>query len=99
MNIYPSDIDPKSGKITYASLFETNFDGDTYFIDEDLLLIEYENDFAVDVSYHQPFNQLSVSVIYQIDWMEPVFKRVIEVNKEQLLNTLKQAIDIAEKGK
>jgi hypothetical protein len=100
MNIYRNEIDVKGGKITDDTLFITDFNGPVGYIDEDILLVEYENDFIVDISYHESRNDLSVNVIFESDWEHPVYTKSIGLlDKTGLLASLKEAIDIAVKGK
>ncbi|WP_114192881.1 hypothetical protein [Edaphovirga cremea] len=100
MNIYRNEIDVKGGKITDDTLFITDFNGPVGYIDEDILLVEYENDFIVDISYHESRNDLSVNVIFESDWEHPVYTKSIGLlDKAGLLASLKEAIDIAVKGK
>jgi hypothetical protein len=99
MNIYRNEIDVKGGKITDDTLFITDFNGPVGYIDEDILLVEYENDFIVDISYHESRNDLSVNVIFESDWEHPVYKKsIVLLDKTGLLASLKEAIDIAVKG-
>lgn len=100
MNIYRNEIDVKGGKITDDTLFITDFNGPVGYIDEDILLVEYENNFIVDISYHESRNDLSVNVIFESDWDRPVYTKSIGLlDKNGLLASLKEAIDIAVKGK
>lgn len=100
MMIDPNEIDVKGGKITDDTLFITDLDGPAAYIDEDVLLVEYENDFAVDISYHDSRNDFSVNVIFESDWENPVYTKSIERHdKTGLIASLKEAIDIAVKGK
>jgi hypothetical protein len=99
MNIYRNEIDFKGGRVTDDTLFITDFSDPVHFIDQDLLLVEYENNFSVDVTFHDTINNLSVSVIFDINWESPIYKKIIELNdKKGLLASLKEAIDIAVKG-
>ncbi|WP_411703939.1 hypothetical protein [Edaphovirga cremea] len=99
MNIYRNEIDVKGGRVTDDTLFITDFSDPVHFIDQDLLLVEYENNFSVDVTFHDTINNLSVSVIFDINWENPIYKKIIELNdKTGLLASLKEAIDIAVKG-
>lgn len=68
------------------------------YIDDDLLLIEYPNDFAVDVSYHLSTNDISVRVILNCDWDNPEYRKILNYDKIELIKTIQTAIDIAAKG-
>lgn len=97
MRIHRTEIDLKGGKVTDDTLFITDFDGPVDYIDEDILLIEYANDFSVDVSFHEGSNDLSVNVIRGSDWDNPVFKKTIGLrDKSVLLQSIREAIAIIE---
>lgn len=68
MNISRTAIDFKGGKITDDTLFLTDFDDPASYIDLDVLLVEYANNFFVDVSFHDGANKLSVNVISEFIW-------------------------------
>lgn len=99
MNINRTEIDVKGGKITDDTLYVTDLDGPVDYIDQDLLLVEYSNNFLVDVSFHDSMNSFSVNVIFECDWEHPVYKKIIGLHDRiGLLTSLKEAIDIAVKG-
>lgn len=99
MKILHNEIDIKGGKITDDTLFITDLAGPVGYIDEDVLFIEYPNDFAVDVSFHDNTNNLTVNVIAGFDWENPVYRKFIELSdKAGLLASIKEAINIAVKG-
>ncbi|MDJ1652550.1 hypothetical protein PFH44_03405 [Raoultella sp. Ech2A] len=99
MRINRIDIDFKGGMVTDDTLFITDFDGSVDYIDEDILLVEYENDFSVDVSFHEGPNNLSVNVIRGSNWDNPVYSKIIGLrDKTALLQSIKEAIEIAVKG-
>ncbi|VEJ54616.1 hypothetical protein [Pragia fontium] len=100
MLIERNEIDFKNGKMTDDTLFITDFsDPENTYIDEDILLVEYPKNFAVDVSFHRSLNNLSVSVIFESDWENRFYRKFVELNdKAGLLASIKEAIDIAVKG-
>ncbi|WP_114192878.1 hypothetical protein [Edaphovirga cremea] len=99
MNISRTAIDFKGGRITDDTLYITDFDDPTSYIDLDVLLVEYANDYVVDVSFHEGANNLSVNVIYGSDWEHRVYRKVIERHDVAgLISSIKEAIDIAVKG-
>ncbi|VDR24484.1 Uncharacterised protein [Raoultella terrigena] len=99
MRINRIDIGFKGGMVTDDTLFITDFDGSVDYIDEDILLVEYENDFSVDVSFHEGSNNLSVNVIRGSNWDNPVYSKIIGLrDKTALLQSIKEAIEIAVKG-
>lgn len=99
MNINQTAIDTKGGKITDDTLFTTDLDGSVDYIDQDLLLIMYENNSLVDVSFHDSIESLSVKVIFNSNWEAPIYKKTITLkDKVRLLSLIKEAIDIAAKG-
>lgn len=99
MSINRTDIDFKGGVVTDDTLFITDLDGSVDYIDEDILLVEYANNFSVDVSFHEGSNDLSVNVICGSDWDNPVYRKVIGLrDKTGLLKLIKEAIDIAIKS-
>lgn len=99
MKINRSEIDFKGGQITDDTLFVTDLDGSVDYIDQDVLLVEYANNFAVDLSFHDSTEDLSVNVISGSDWEHPVYRKIIERHDRiGLLTSLKEAIDIAVKG-
>ncbi|WEJ90908.1 MAG: hypothetical protein P0Y63_07775 [Klebsiella huaxiensis] len=96
MRINRTDIDFKGGVVTDDTLFITDFDGSVGYIDEDVLLVEYANNFAIDISFHEGSNDLSVNVISGSNWDNPVYRKVIGLrDKAGLLKSIKEAIDIA----
>lgn len=99
MKIHRTEIDLKGGTVTDDTLFITDFDGPADYIDEDILLVEYVNDFSVDVSFHEGSNDLSVNVIRGSDWDNPVYRKNIGLrDKTVLLQSIIEAIEIAVKG-
>ncbi|HCR63478.1 MULTISPECIES: hypothetical protein [Serratia] len=99
MSIDRKEIDFKGGVVTDDTLFITDLDDSVDYIDEDLLLVEYKNNYSVDVSFHEGLNNLSVNVIFESDWEHPVYRKVIALNgKKELLESIKEAIDIAVKA-
>lgn len=99
MRINRTEIDFNGGTVTDDTLFITDFDGPVDYIDEDILLVEYANDFSVDVSFHEGSNDLSVNVIRGSDWDNPVYRKTIGLrDKSVLLQSIRQAIEIAVKG-
>ena len=46
MRINRTEIDFNGGTVTDDTLFITDFDGPVDYIDEDILLVEYANDFS-----------------------------------------------------
>lgn len=100
MKISRTEIDFKGGNITDDTLFITDLDGSVDYIDQDVLLVEYKNNFLVDISFYDSTEDLSVNVISGFDWEHPVYRKIIERHdKTGLLASLKEAIDIAVKGK
>ncbi|ATM75660.1 MULTISPECIES: hypothetical protein [Serratia] len=100
MNISRSTIDFKGGKVTDDTLYITNFDDPNSYIDQDVLLVEYANNFFVDVTFHDSSNDLSVYVISGIDWDNPIYTKSIgRHDKIGLIASIKEAVDIAVKGK
>lgn len=79
MRINRTEIDLKGGTVTDDTLFITDFDGPVDYIDENILLVEYVNNFSVDVSFHEGSNDLSVNVIRGGDWDNPVYRKNIGV--------------------
>lgn len=99
MRINRTEIDFNGGTVTDDTLFITDFDGPVDYIDEDILLVEYANDFSVDVSFHEGSNDLSVNVIRGSNWDNPVYRKTIGLrDKSVLLQSIRQAIEIAVKG-
>lgn len=99
MRINRTEIDFNGGTVTDDTLFITDFDGPADYIDEDILLVEYVNDFSVDVSFHEGSNDLSVNVIRGSDWDNPVYRKTIGLrDKSVLLQSIREAIEIAVKG-
>lgn len=99
MRINRTEIDFNGGTVTDDTLFITDFDGPVDYIDEDILLVEYANDFSVDVSFHEGSNDLSVNVIRGSDWDNPVYRKTIGLrDKSVLLQSIREAIEIAGKG-
>ncbi|EPQ5852420.1 hypothetical protein FMK74_26040 [Klebsiella pneumoniae] len=99
MRINRTEIDFNGGTVTDDTLFITAFDGLVDYIDEDILLVEYANDFSVDVSFHEGSNDLSVNVIRGSDWDNPVYRKTIGLrDKSVLLQSIREAIEIAVKG-
>ena len=99
MSIDRKEIDFKGGVVTDDTLFITDLDDSVDYIDEDLLLVEYKNNYSVDVSFHEGLNNFSVNVIFESDWEHPVYRKVIALNgKKELLESIKEAIDIAVKA-
>lgn len=100
MNISRTAIDFKGGRITDDTLYITDFDDPTSYIDLDVLLVEYPNNYVVDVSFHDSANKLSVNVISGFDWDNPVYTKSIERHDTiGLIASIKEAVDIAVKGK
>ncbi|EPK4722940.1 hypothetical protein MZP69_005050 [Klebsiella oxytoca] len=99
MRINRTEIDFNGGTVTDDTLFITDFDGPVDYIDEDILLVEYANDFSVDVSFHEGSNDLSVNVIRGSEWDNPVYRKTIGLrDKSVLLQSIREAIEIAGKG-
>lgn len=99
MRINRTEIDFNGGTVTDDTLFITDFDGPVDYLDEDILLVEYANDFSVDVSFHEGSNDLSVNVIRGSDWDNPVYRKTIGLrDKSVLLQSIREAIEIAVKG-
>lgn len=99
MRINRTEIDFNGGIVTDDTLFITDFDGPVDYIDEDILLVEYANDFSVDVSFHEGSNDLSVNVIRGSEWDNPVYRKTIGLrDKSVLLQSIREAIEIAGKG-
>lgn len=99
MRINRTEIDFNGGTVTDDTLFITDFDGPVDYIDEDILLVEYANDFSLDVSFHEGSNDLSVNVIRGSDWDNPVYRKTIGLrDKSVLLQSIREAIEIAVKG-
>lgn len=93
MSINRIDIDFKGGVVTDDTLFITDFDGPVGYIDEDILLVEYPNDFSVDVSFHEGSNNLSVNVICGSNWEAPVYRKFIGLrDKAGLLKSIRKPL-------
>ena len=99
MRINRTEIDFNGGKVTDDTLFITDFDGPVDYIDEDILLVEYANDFFFFFSFHEGSNDLSVNVIRGSDWDNPVYRKTTGLrDKSVLLQSIREAIEIAVKG-
>lgn len=104
MKIYGIDVDLKGGKVFSPTILITDIENPDEDIDEDLLQIAYNNGYIVDVGYYGSFGgsfgngkikKPRVYVIKDADWENPVYTRETELNKQQLIEAIIQAIEIA----
>lgn len=92
------NIDLQSGKITYNQ-FNINFDvpysRQVEELLEDLIQIEYENGYLIDLGWYPEYNpngKFIVQVIKNYDWEKPIYKEQGR-DKKQLKKILLKAIN------
>lgn len=100
IEIYGIDIDLKGGKVFDPTIQVTDIENPDDDIDEDLLQIEYKNGCIVDVGYYGSFGNWKIKkprvyVIKNCDWENPVYTRETELNKQALIEAIREAIEIA----
>ena len=68
------------GKVTYNSFdisFDKPFEQQTFSLNEDLVQVEYENGYLIDIGWYpecDPKGELILQLIHDNDWSNPVNK-------------------------
>ena len=68
------------GKVTYNSFdisFDKPFEQQTFSLNEDLVQVEYENGYLIDIGWYpecDPKGELILQLIHDNDWSNPVKK-------------------------
>jgi len=95
-----NDIDFDVGNIAYNE-FHIDFDKTLCeqedSLTEDLLQVEYPNNYLIDLGWYPECNSngnFIISVIYDFDWEKPVLKKIVACNQELVRDTLLVAINI-----
>ena len=93
-------IDFKSGEITYNELhidFSLPFSEQEKSLTEDLLLVEYENGYMIDLGWYPEFDEKGKFVLQLINngnWEKPIYKKKSR-KWTHIRKALLKAIDIA----
>lgn len=93
------NIDLKDGTITYNDFhidLTKPLEDQMWEIKEDLLQIQYNQNYLIDVGFYPEFDPsgtFGISVIKDCDWEKPLLKK--QTKKEKFLETLQECIDFA----
>ena len=77
------------GKVTYNSFnisFDIPFEDQIDSLNEDLMQVEYEGGFIIDIGWYpemDPAGNLSIQLIHECDWDKPV-RKIIVTSMEEL---------------
>jgi hypothetical protein len=94
-----NEINLKKGKITFNDFninFEIPLDEQIFSLKEDLLQINYNEKYIIDVGWHpelDPKGFFKVQVIKDYDWLNPIFIKKCK-SKKSLQKSLQKAVDI-----
>ncbi len=90
------DVNFKGGKIVYDS-FDIDFtipvEEQIYELQEDLLQVQYNNSFILDLGWYPELNPdgyFKISVIKDSDWLVPLYQK--ETDLKKLKQELQEAI-------
>lgn len=92
------NIDLQSGKITYNQFnidFNVSYSRQIEELLEDLIQIEYENGYLIDLGWYPEYNpngKFIVQVIKNYDWEKPIYKEQSR-DKKKLKKILLKAIN------
>lgn len=95
-------IDFKSGKITYNEFhfnFNQPFSVQEDFLTEDLLQVQYDNGYLIDLGWYPEFDtngKFILQVVKDGNWKKPILKEQSR-DWKQLKKLLLKAINIVEK--
>ena len=95
-------IDLKLGKITYNEFkidFGKPFSEQIEALTEDLVQIEYENGYLIDLGWYPEYDsygELIVQVIKHYDWESPIYKEQSR-DEKQLKKILLEAIEVVKR--
>lgn len=86
------------GKVTYNSFdisFDKPFEQQTFSLNEDLVQVEYENGYLIDIGWYpecDPKGELILQLIHDNDWSNPV-KKVSIHNVDSLYEEIRLMIN------
>lgn len=92
-------INLQNGKITYNELFvnfNTPYSEQIYNLTEDLLQVEYDNGYILDVGWYPEFDIngcFKVCAVKNCEWDKPIFSANCG-NKSELENAVNRAVEI-----
>lgn len=96
-------IDFKAGRITYNEFhvnFNLPFSEQEDCLTEDLLQVEYENGYLIDLGWYPEYDETGKFILQLINngnWKNPIYKKQSR-DWEQLKKSLIKAIDMANTG-
>lgn len=95
-----NNIDFGVGNIVYNEFhidFNKKLDEQEDSLTEDLLQVEYPNNYLIDLGWYPECNangNFVITVIYNFDWGKPILKKELDCNQDLIRNALLEAIQI-----
>lgn len=98
-----TNIDFGVGNIVYNEFhieFDKKLDEQEDSLTEDLLQVEYPNNYLIDLGWYPECNSKGnfvLNVIYNYNWEKPVLKKQVAYNQKLIFDALLESIQLVER--